>query len=71
MEELELEELVVKTMVEHNVEKNSIVGVMLMLKTEKQQQEILDYMNDNPKADQTAILNEAVEMFYRDGGESD
>ena len=44
------------------VEREAVVGIMLMLKTEETQLKLLDFIDKNREADQSDILGEVIRI---------
>ena len=63
MELSETQKLLVNGLKLFKVEKECIVGIMLMLKEEDQMWDMMDYMADNLKATQEELLLKATEIY--------
>ena len=58
----EVQKTLIQGLVEYGVEKEAIPGIILSLKTEEKQWEMIDYLLDNRQATQTDILMKLVEI---------
>ena len=58
----EVQKTLIQGLVEYGVGKEAIPGIILSLKTEEKQWEMIDYLLDNRQATQTDILMKLVEI---------